>query len=146
MLERLVYVGWLVITAASLSALILSLTFAVSGGGGGLFLSGAGGIVISYALNRIGRAHLNFDRCERSLEVVSSYGMLPVQPGYEERASSLRRILEEWTLVEEQILAGKTDIWQRQALRRRAQSLLAADPNLRQEFEEELSAHPELNG
>jgi hypothetical protein len=144
MLERLAYVGWLGTTAASLCALILSLTFAVSEMGRELFLMGVCGTVLSGYVNYLGRKHLHFEQCERSLEVVASYSMNPVSAGHVARADSLRRVLEKWTYVEEQILAGKMEIWERQALRRQAQSLLAADPELRNEFEEELSEHPEL--
>jgi hypothetical protein len=144
MLERLAYVGWLGITAASLCTLILSFTFAISGSGAPLFLAGLGGISISGVVNYLGRKHLHFERCERSLELVASYGMLPVSPGHAERADLLRQVLEKWTQVEGQILSGEVDIWERQALRRQAQSLLAADPALRVEFHDELSEHPEL--
>jgi hypothetical protein len=144
MLERLAYVGWLGITAASLCALILSLTLATSGLGLELLLMGVFGTVFSGFVNYLGRKHLHFDRCERSLEVVASYSMTPVTAGHGARADSLRRVLDKWSLVEEQILAGKVEIWERQTLRRQAQSLLAADPELRNEFEEELSEHPEL--
>lgn len=144
MFERLAYIGWLGITTASLCALILSLTLAISGLGGELFLMGACGTAISGLMNRYGRRHLNFDRCERSLEQVTPYSRLPVTPDHAERADLLRRLLEKWSLVDEQILAGTTDIWERQDLRRQTLSLLAADPELRNEFEDELSAHPEL--
>jgi hypothetical protein len=144
MLERLAYIGWLCITTASICALILSLTLAISGMGRELFLMGVCGSVVSGIVNYLGRKHLHFERSERSLEVVASYTMTPISAGHVARADSLRRVLEKWTLVEEQILAGKVEIWERQALRRQAQSLLAADPDLRNEFEEELSEHPEL--
>lgn len=145
MLERLAYIGWLGITTASLSALILSMTLAISGAGGRLFFAGVVGTVIAGAMNRYGRRHLHFDQCERSLEVVASYSLTPVTAGHAERADLLRRLLDKWTLVDAQISAGTMDIWERQTLRRQAQSLLAADPELRNEFEDELSAHPELS-
>jgi hypothetical protein len=144
MLERLVYVGWLGITAASLSALILSLTFAVSGMVGELFVAGVFGTAFSGLLNRYGRKHLHFDQCEQALEFRETGGFFPVSVAHQDRADSLRRVFEEWTQVDEQILAGKMDVWERQALRRQAQSLLTADPDLRNEFEYELSEHPEL--
>jgi len=144
MLERLAYIGWLGITTASLCALILSLTLAVSGMGGELFLAGACGTAISGVVNRLGRRHLHFDKCERSLELVASYAPNRATPGHAERADLLRRLLEKWTEVDQEILDGKSDVWERQALRRQARSLLAADPDLLNEFEDELSAHPEL--
>ena len=65
-------------------------------------------------------------------------------PGHIERAEKLRRLLEKWTQVDEQIEAGISDVWERQALRRQARSLLAGDPELLSEFEDELASHPEL--
>jgi len=144
MLERLAYIGWLGITTASLCSLILSMTLAISGMGVELFVAGACGTAISGFVNRYGRKHLHFDQSERSLEVVASYSLTPVTAGHAQRVDLLRRLLDIWTLVDAQISAGKMDIWERQALRRQAQSLLAADPELRNEFEDELSAHPEL--
>ena len=144
MLERLAYIGWLGMTTASLCTLILSLTLAISGMGSELFIAGACGTVLSGFVNRLGRRHLHFDRCERSLELVASYSPSSVTPGHIERAEKLRRLLEKWTQVDEQIEAGISDVWERQALRRHARSLLAADPELLNEFEDELASHPEL--
>jgi hypothetical protein len=132
--------------AASICALILSLTLVVSGVGRELFLAGACGTLASGILNHFGRKHLHFDQCERSLELVTPFRLNPVSRGHAERADLLRRVLEKWTQVEAEIVEGKVDIWERQALRREAQSLLAADPELRNEFEDELSEHPELKG
>jgi hypothetical protein len=144
MLERLAYIGWLGITTASLCTLILSATLAISGVGFELFLAGACGTAIAGFLNRYGRKHLHFDQCERSLEVVASFSPNTVSAGHAQRADRLRQLLDQWTQVDAEISAGKMDIWERQALRQQALSLLAADPELRREFEDELSAHPEL--
>jgi hypothetical protein len=144
MFERLVYVGWLGFTAASLSALILSLTFLATGMGGELLVAGVLGTVISGIVNRYGRRHLHFDRCERALEFRETGGLFPATLARQNHAESLRRVFEAWTEVDEQILAGKMDVWERQALRRQARSLLDADPALRDEFRDELSEHPEL--
>jgi hypothetical protein len=144
MFERLVYVGWLGFTAASLSVLILSFAFVATGLGGELLLAGLFGIVISGIVNRYGRRHLHFDQCERALEFRETGGLFPAAKGHREHAESLRRVFEAWTEVDEQILAGKMDVWERQALRHQARSLLDADPSLRDEFRDELSEHPEL--
>jgi hypothetical protein len=144
MLERLVYVGWLGFTAASLSALILSLAFVATGLGRELLLVGASGTVISGIINRYGRKHLHFDQCERALEFRETGGLFPATLSHQNHSESLRRVFEAWTEVDEQILAGKMDVWERQALRRQARSLLDADPALRDEFRDELSEHPEL--
>jgi hypothetical protein len=144
MLERLAYIGWLGITTASLCALILSLTLSISGVGGELFVAGVCGTALSGVVNRYGRKHLHFDKSERSLELVASYAPNRTTAGHAERADLLRRLLDRWMEVDQQILDGKSDVWERQVLRRQAISLLAADPALRNEFEDELSAHPEL--
>lgn len=143
-LERLAYIGWLGITAVSICTLILSLTLAISGVGAELFFAGACGTALSGFVNRYGRRHLHFDRCERSLEMVASCSPNAVTAGHAERADLLRRLLEKWTQVDALILEGKMDVWDRQDLRRQALSLLAADPDLRGEFADELSEHPEL--
>lgn len=144
MLERLAYIGWLGITTASLCALILSLTLAISGVGGELFVAGICGTALSGVVNRYGRKHLHFDKSERSLELVAAHSPNRMTPDHAERAERLRRLLDRWIEVDQQILDGKSDVWERQALRRQARSLLAADPDLFIEFEDELSAHPEL--
>jgi hypothetical protein len=143
-LERLAYASWLGVTGVSVIALIISLAMALSGTGLGMFIAGSGGFLLSRVIHDLGRRHLHFDECERTLEFRETGGLFSIDTEHDQRALSLQRALEEWNALDERGLTGEIDIWRRQALRRQVQSLLARDPELKKEFQEELRDHPDV--
>lgn len=146
MLERLAYVIWLVITGASVCMIFLSAVMGFEGSAAALFLGGVAGILASRLLHTHGHKHWHFDECTASLEYLSQETYYPGTLEHENRANSLRKVFHDWEELEiEGPMLHGDDVWRRHALRREAQSILDADPALRQEFQYEISQRPELD-
>jgi hypothetical protein len=144
MLERLAYLGWLGLTASSIG--VLGVTPWQHWPYPGLFMlsGGLGGFILSRILNSVGRAWLHFAERAEEFDHAGANGFLPGTPEHEARANTLRQLFHQWEALDALRARGEADIWQVQAVRRQAESLLRADPQLRSEFMYEVSRRPEL--
>jgi hypothetical protein len=142
--ERLVYVIWMALTAVSIGVLTLSPWVTWPDPGVSVVSASLGGLILSRVLHRVGYARLHFQEHGDSLDRVAPRSHSPGSPEHQERASSLRRLLQKWDALEEQRAGGGGDVWEIHAVRREAKSLLQRDPQLRAEFDQEIARRPEL--
>lgn len=143
-LERLVYVIWMALTAVSIGLLALSPFFDWPAPGAPVLSFALGGFLLSRLLHHVGYTRLRFQEHGESLDGIAKRGLAPGSPEHLARVMSLRRVLEQWDVLEEERESGQADVWAIHALRREAQSLLRLDPELRAEFDHELSRRPGL--
>jgi hypothetical protein len=144
MLERLAFVCWLALTSVSVG--LLGMSPWLGREGVGLFLAAAGGAILAWVLDDYGRRHLHFAECTAAFDFVEVPDIFNGGVPHLQRAENLRRLFDAWDDLAERRLRGEGDVWQVQSLRHEAEALLEADPQLRAEFEQELTRHPELAG
>lgn len=144
MFERLAFLVWMALTALSFGFLGLSPWFRWPDPGAFVCLGSVAGLVLAWALRLWGKSRLHFDEHQHSFDTAGSSGFLPGSPEHEARAENLRKLFYEWDALAERQARGEGDIWQVAEIRREAQALLDADPQLRVEFDYHVSRHPEL--
>ena len=135
-LERLAYVIYLGLLACSIGVIWLGgIAGFITGNFVPMWLAVLG-LSVSIGLHAVGHARWHFRECEETLcRGAGSDGLLRTEIE-EERATKFAALLER--------KEAAADVWTRGEVRRELQTLLDAAPDLRDEFEMEIAAHPDL--
>lgn len=142
-LERLALACFIALLIASMGLMGLGLVFGLPGGDARPAIFGVAGLLLALAVRPFGYKHLHFRKWADSFEPAGG-GIFDLDPGRGERAQAFAEALAQLEALQRQIAAGDADVWTVQRLRHEIAAMLAADPGLRELFESELAAHPEL--
>ena len=135
-LERLAYVVYLGLVVCSVGITWLGgIVGFITGNFGPMWLAVLG-LALSMAVHAIGHARWHFRECEKSLSRGAGPDGLLRTEAETRQAGACATLLAR--------LETAPDVWSRGETRRALQKLLEAGPELREEFEEEISRHPDL--
>lgn len=135
-LERLAYVCYLALLVSSIGITWLGWMVGVETGDYRAMCIALGGLALSRWLHVHGYAHWHFRECEDSFEVAGAPGIMPRSEHEERLAAEIEALFAR--------LEAEEDVWTRGELRREIADRLSTAPGLREEFAENLAAHPEL--
>jgi hypothetical protein len=144
-LERLVYLFFLVLTTGSIVTMGISLMLLYERLGLPWSVVGLLGVLVARCLFVYGREHLHFDDCERAWEAGTlDASFFPPDQARAERIEQMRLALSELDALEAMRRLGRPNVWKIQRVRSRVQALLQQDPRLSSDFSSELTSRPEI--
>jgi hypothetical protein len=144
-LERFVYLFFLVLTTGSIVTMGISLMLLYERLGLPWSVVGLLGVLFARCLFVYGREHLHFDDWERAWESSPlDASFFPPDQARAERIEQMRLALSELDALEAMRRLGRPNVWKIQHARSRVQALLQEDPRLSNDFSSELTSRPEI--
>lgn len=134
MLERLAYVCYLVLLISSIGVAWVGGMIGFETGNYTAMGLAIGGLAASRWLHVHGHAHWHFRECENSLQVAGGPELILRQEHEEQLAAEIEGLFTQ--------LDREDDVWERGELRRAIAGRLASAPTLRDDFADQLAAHP----